>query len=84
MQEMTTTSSFPTHTLQEKYPSLEVSDYHLIFDLNGVLVAMGEGQTRTCLINLRPSHKEFLFASVKKITVYIWSLVMKRNFLKHL
>lgn len=32
---------------------LEVSDYHLIFDLNGVLVAMGEGQTRTCLVVLK-------------------------------
>ncbi len=46
VQEMTTTYGFPTHTLQEKCHSLEVNDYHLIFDLNGVLIALGEGQTK--------------------------------------
>jgi TFIIF-interacting CTD phosphatase-like protein len=61
-----------------------VSDYHLIFDLNGVFIAIGKGQTKACLVVIRPSLKEFLFACVKKITVYIWSLAMKRNFSKHL
>ncbi len=61
-----------------------MSDYHLIFDLNGVLVAMNEGQTKTHLMVLRLGIKEFCFACVKTFMVYIWSLVMKRNFLKHL
>jgi hypothetical protein len=77
---MTTTSGFPAHTPQEKHPLLEVNDYHLIFDLNGVLVTMGQGQTRTCLVVLRPNLKEFLSTYVKNIMVYIWSLVMKRKF----
>ncbi len=61
-----------------------MSDYHLIFDLNCVLVVMNEGQTRTRPMVLRPSIKEFLSACVKTFMVYIWSLVMKRNFLRHL
>jgi hypothetical protein len=65
-------------------PMVEVSDYHLIFDLNGVLVATNEGQTKSCLVVLKPSLKEFLFACVEKFMVYIWSSIMKRNFLKHL
>jgi hypothetical protein len=44
VQEMTT-SSFLTHTPLEKHLSLEVSDYHLIFNLIGVLVATSEDQT---------------------------------------
>jgi hypothetical protein len=84
VQEMITTSGFPAHTPQEKCPSLEVSDYHLIFDLNGVLVAVGEGQTRTCPVVLRLGLKEFLSTCVKKFMVYIWSSAMKRNFSKHL
>ncbi len=31
-------------------PTVEVSEYHLIFDLNGVLMAIGEGQTRSRLV----------------------------------
>jgi hypothetical protein len=27
-------------------PMVEVNDYHLIFDLNGVLMAIDEGQTK--------------------------------------
>jgi hypothetical protein len=61
-------------------PRVEVSDYHLIFDLNGVLVATGEGRTRSHLVFLRLGLKEFLFACVKKFMVYILSLAMKRNF----
>ncbi len=36
---------------------VEVSDYHLIFNLNGVLVATSEGQTRSCPIVLKPNLK---------------------------
>jgi hypothetical protein len=61
-----------------------VSDYHLIFDLNNVLVAMGEGQIRTHSVVLRLGLKEFLSTCVKKFTMYICSLAMKRNFSKHL
>ncbi len=63
---------------------MEVNEYHLIFNLNGVLVVTGEGQTKSRLIVLRPGLKEFFFACVKKFTMYIWSSAMKRNFLKHL
>jgi hypothetical protein len=63
---------------------VEVSEYHLIFDLNGVLVATGEGQTKSRPIVLKPTLKEFLFACVKKFTMYISSSTMKRNILKHL
>jgi hypothetical protein len=61
-----------------------VSDYHLIFDLNGILGTMGEGQIRTDLMVLRLVLKEFLSDCVKKKTMYIWSLVMKRKVLRHL
>ncbi len=63
---------------------MEVNHYHLIFDLNGVLVATSEGQTRSCLMILRPGLKEFLFAYVKEFTVYIWSSTMKKSFSRHL
>jgi len=47
---------------------VEVNDYHLVFNLNGVLVVIGEGQTRFRSIVLRPSLKEFLCTCVKKLT----------------
>jgi hypothetical protein len=61
-------------------PRVEVSDYHLIFDLNGVFVVTGESQIKTCLVVLKLGLKEFLSACVKNIMVYIWSLAMKRIF----
>ncbi len=61
-----------------------MSDYHLIFDLNGVLVAMGEGETRIFLVVLKLGLKVFLFACVNFFTMYIWSLAMKKNFSRHL
>jgi len=63
---------------------LEMSDYHLIFNLNGVLMAIGEGQSKSHLVVLRPGLKEFLSICIKKFMMYIWSLAMKRNFLRHL
>jgi hypothetical protein len=86
VQEITMTFGFLAHTLQVKCPSLEVevNDYHLIFDLNGVFVATSEGETKTHLVVLSLGFKEFLSACLKKIMVYIWSLAMKRNFSKHL
>jgi hypothetical protein len=38
---------------------VEVNDYHLIFDLNGVLVVIGEGQIKFHLVVLRPNLNEF-------------------------
>jgi len=81
---MTKTSGFPAHPPQEKRPSLEVNDYHLIIDLNGVLVATGEGQTRTHPNVLMLGLKEFLSACVKTITMYIWSSAMKKFFFEAL
>ncbi len=69
---------------EQIWPTVEVSDYHLIFNLNDVLVVTGEGQIRSPLVVLRPSLKEFLSTCVKKFMVYIWSLAMKRNFWRHL
>jgi hypothetical protein len=63
---------------------VEVNDYHLIFDFNDILVATSEGQIKSHPIVLKPSLKKFLSICVKKFTVYIWSLAMKRNFLRHL
>jgi hypothetical protein len=63
---------------------VEVNDYHLIFNLNGVLVAASEGQTRSPLIVLRPDLKEFLFTCKKIFTMYMWSSAMTRNFSRHL
>jgi hypothetical protein len=60
-------SNFFAHVLQVKQLLLEVNDYHLIFNLNGILIAMGEGQTRTHSMVLRLGLKEFLFACVKNI-----------------
>jgi hypothetical protein len=78
------TFGFPAYTPQEKRMLLEVSVYHLIFDLNGVLVLTNEGQTKIRSIVVRCGLKEFLFVCVKEFMVYIWSLAMKRNFSKHL
>jgi hypothetical protein len=55
-----------------------------IFDLDGVFIATDEGQIISHPIVLKFGLKEFLSACVKKIMVYIWSLAMKRNFLRHL
>jgi len=76
--------NFLAHNAQEKRPLLEVNDYHLIFDLHGVLVDMGEGQIKIRLVVFRLGIKEFLSTYVEKIMVYMWSLAMKRNFLRHL
>jgi len=61
-----------------------VSDYCLIFNLNGVLATMGEGQIKTHLMVLRLGLKEFLSDCVKKNIMYIWSLIMRRKVLRHL
>ncbi len=47
-------------------------------------MATTEGQTKSRLVVLGPVLKEYLFACVKKFIMYIWSLVVKRNFLKQL
>jgi hypothetical protein len=69
---------------EQTWPMVEVNDYHLIFNLNGVFVVIVEGQIRSRLIILKLGLKEFLFACVKKFLMYIWSLAMRRNFSKNL
>ncbi len=54
-----TISSFVKDTPQETWVVVEVNDYHLIFDLNGVLVVIGEGQIKFHLVVLRPNLNEF-------------------------
>ncbi len=77
LQEITMIYRFP----KEIWLAMEVSEYHLIFDLNGVLVATKEGQiTKSHLVVLRLGLKEFFSTYINKFKVYIWSLEMKRNF----
>ncbi len=64
---MTTISSFLAHIPKEKQPSLEVTDNHLIVDLNGVLVVTSEGQTKSHPMVLRLGLKEFLSTCVKNL-----------------
>jgi hypothetical protein len=61
----------------------EVSEYHLIFDMNGILVATKEGPTRSDLVVLKPRLKIFLCTCVNKFIIYIWSFAM-RNFARDL
>jgi len=71
-------------SFQQTQPTMEMIDYHLIFNLNGVLVATNESQIRSCPIVLKLGLKELFSTCVKKFTMYIWSLAMKRNFSRHL
>jgi hypothetical protein len=50
---------------------MEVNDYHLIFDLNGVLVVTKEGQIKSCSVVLKLGLKDFFFTCIKKFTMYI-------------
>jgi hypothetical protein len=84
LQEMITTSSFHAHILKEKQPLLEVTDYHLIIDLNGVHFPTSEGQTKSRAMVLRFGLKEFLSTCVNFFMVYTWFSTMKINFLRHL
>jgi len=61
-----------------------VNEYHLIFDLNGILVVIGEGPTRSWPMILWLGLKEFLSSYATKFTMYIWFSIMKRNFSSHL
>jgi hypothetical protein len=56
---------------EQSRPTVEVNDYHLIFDLHGILVAIGEGQTKSRPIVLKLGLKEFLYTCVKKFTVHM-------------
>jgi hypothetical protein len=81
---MITTSNFHAHILKEKQPLLEVSDYHLIIDLNGVFFPIGEGQTKSRAMVLKLGLKEFLSTCVNFFMVYTWFSTMKINFSRHL
>ncbi len=42
-------------SFKQTQPMVEVSDYHLIFNLNGVFVATSEGQIKSYLAVLKPN-----------------------------
>jgi len=69
--------------LEKSLGELKVSEYHLIFDLNGILVVIGEGPTKSQPMILRLGLKKFLFSCVIKFIAYIWFSEMRRNFSKH-
>jgi hypothetical protein len=69
---------------QKYVVTVEVSEYHLFFDLNGVLMATREGPIRSQQVVLRLGLKKFLCICVKKFIVYIWSFAMRKNFARHL
>jgi hypothetical protein len=70
--------------LKKSLGELKVNEYHLIFDSNGILVAIGECPTRNWSMILQLGLKEFLSSCATKFTMYIWSSVMRRNFSRHL
>jgi hypothetical protein len=61
-----------------------VNEFHLIFDLNGILVTIGEGPTRFQLVILWPRLKKFLSSCATKFIMYIWFSTMKRKFSNNL
>jgi hypothetical protein len=63
---------------------VKVNDYHLTFNLNGVLVRTRKGQIKFHPMVLKLGLKQFLSTCINKFIVYIWFSVMKRNFAKHL
>jgi hypothetical protein len=70
--------------LEKSLGESKVREYHLIFYLNGVLIATGEGPTKFRPVILRLGLKKFLSNGATKFNVYIWSFIMKRKFSKHL
>jgi len=75
------TSRFPEQVFIES----KANEYHLIFDLNGILVAIGfwvQPDLSQCFWNL--GWKNFSPpVHATKFTLYIFS-IMRRNFFKHL
>lgn len=59
---------------------VKVNDYHLIFNLNGVLVRTRKGQIKFHPMVLKLGLKEFLSTFINKFIVYNWFSVMKKNF----
>lgn len=57
--------------VRKNVATAKVSEYHLIFNLNGILMVIGEGPTRFHLVVLKLGLKEFLYICVKKFIVYI-------------
>ncbi len=62
---------------------VKVNDYHLIFNLNGVLVRTKKGQIKFHPMVLKLGLKQFLSTCINKFIVYNWFSIMKRNFAKH-
>jgi hypothetical protein len=57
--------------LEKNVVVAKVNGYHLIFDLNGVLMVTREGSTRFHPMVLRLVLKKFVCTCVKKSTIYI-------------
>ncbi len=72
-QYIATTSSL----LERNVVVAEVNVYQLVFDINRILVATGEGSTRSRPMVLRPMLKELFCTCVKKFNIYIWFSTMK-------
>jgi hypothetical protein len=69
--------------------SLEVNPFHVIFDLNGVLITTcfdkGKyGKVASCTIIFQPRLKEFLEKCLAEFHVYIWSIAQHHNIYNYL
>jgi hypothetical protein len=84
---MTLTSGMDS--LVPHLPSLEVSVFHIIFNLNGILIATHFNTARywrapPCIVIFEPRLKEFLERCVTQFHVYIWSTTQRHNIYKYL
>jgi hypothetical protein len=61
----------------------EVSPFHMIFNLNGVLIATNFDRG-SCTIILRPRLKEFLEKCLAQFQVYIWFIAQKHSIYNYL
>ncbi len=70
-------------------PTMEVNPFHVIFDLNGLLITTcfkkgGYGKASSCTIILHPRLKEFLEKCLALFHVYIWSTTQHHNIYNYL
>ncbi len=61
----------------------EANPFHMIFDVNGVLIAT-HFDRGSCTIILCPGLKEFLEKCLAQFQVYIWSVAQKHNIYNYL
>ncbi len=70
-------------------PTIEVSPFHVIFNLNGVLITTcfekgGYGKATFHTIVLRPRLEELLEISFAQFHIYIWSKAQHHNIYNYL